>query len=912
MFTFVVFKLHKSPKRAFLQHFEFNTLSRNCSKIQLNVKFFIHKALFRTLRIMLNSQKCETALYKRYIFVAFLLSAVHMCCGQQAFFADGYHGGIYGHYPMWQTQFMVDKLQEYPDWKINLEIEPESWDVVNDRAPDSLSELRKIYSDNESDKRIEFVNPAYAQPYCYNISGESIIRQFQYGMEKVREHFPDAEFTTYSCEEPCFTSCLPQLLNSLGFKYAVLRNPDTCWGGYTSAFGNDLVRWQSSDGSSILTVPRYACEGLVKGSTWQTESWNNSNSFIQSCFDSDVKYPVGMCFQDAGWKHGPWLENVIRKFYRPSEYVLWTDYINMAASKVTPIDWNFTIEDVKPGLVWGSHILQKLAQEVRFTENRIVMAEKIAAFNNNFFHGEYPDKQLDQAWRTLMLSQHHDCWIVPYNGRPGGNWATNVTEWTRKSNQIADAIIYDSIRGISESDSTDERCITVFNTLGSARNDLAVINLPDGIDAEDISVQDSKGRDVPSQFVTEQDKTKTIIFEASVPAFGYSTYKLKKGANCNEKTSISIISLENDSYRLDTRYYQAVINPSQGGSITSLIAKKMNNIQLVDKGKGLNNLGGYFYDEQKYISTYDNDVRVSIVECGPLLIRLKVEGNLAGNPYIQHITFYDQKPRIDFDLHIDWQNQPGIGAYSQKHNYKAEEWKKAFYNDKYKLQVRFPLKGLGSRVFKNAPFDVCESQLDDTYFDSWDTIKHNVILNWVDVTDNPGKYGMALFSDHTTSYINSPEMPLGLTVQYIGRALWGRNYVTHGPADIKYALLPHYDLWVQAGINAESVSWNEPLLAVISGNRPKNPSKSLLEIDTKGVELTSVTVNNNQYYLRLFNAEADADEIIVNLHYKPEKIQLVELNNKLIKDIVPVKINENLLQLKLNIPRFGVRTIRIY
>jgi hypothetical protein len=26
---------------------------------------------------------------------------------------DGYHGGIYGHYPLWNTQFMVDRLAQH-------------------------------------------------------------------------------------------------------------------------------------------------------------------------------------------------------------------------------------------------------------------------------------------------------------------------------------------------------------------------------------------------------------------------------------------------------------------------------------------------------------------------------------------------------------------------------------------------------------------------------------------------------------------------------------------------------------------------------------------------------------------------------------------------------------------------------
>ena len=37
-------------------------------------------------------------------------------------------------------------------------------------------------------------------------------------MRKIRSHFPDVEFVTYSVEEPCFTSCLPQILKLYGFK----------------------------------------------------------------------------------------------------------------------------------------------------------------------------------------------------------------------------------------------------------------------------------------------------------------------------------------------------------------------------------------------------------------------------------------------------------------------------------------------------------------------------------------------------------------------------------------------------------------------------------------------------------------------------------------------------------------------
>lgn len=159
------------------------------------------------------------------LLVSLICTYVH---SQQVYFVDGYHGGIYGHYPVeWKTQFIVDQLSRHPEWRIGLEIEPETWDTVQVRTPEAYARLKGMITGEQ----IEFTNPTYAQPYCYNISGESIIRQFQYGINKINKHFPEVDFITYSVEEPCFTSCLPQILTQFGFKYAVLKCPNTCWGG---------------------------------------------------------------------------------------------------------------------------------------------------------------------------------------------------------------------------------------------------------------------------------------------------------------------------------------------------------------------------------------------------------------------------------------------------------------------------------------------------------------------------------------------------------------------------------------------------------------------------------------------------------------------------------------------------------
>ncbi len=43
----------------------------------------------------------------------------------------------------WQTKFMVEKLAQYPDWTINLELEPESWDTIAVRDATQLCGFSK-------------------------------------------------------------------------------------------------------------------------------------------------------------------------------------------------------------------------------------------------------------------------------------------------------------------------------------------------------------------------------------------------------------------------------------------------------------------------------------------------------------------------------------------------------------------------------------------------------------------------------------------------------------------------------------------------------------------------------------------------------------------------------------------------
>lgn len=831
--------------------------------------------------------------------VVFLSMPAH---SQQAYFIDGYHGGIYGHYPVeWKTQFITDQLSTHPEWRICLEIEPETWDTVQVQTPDAYRQFAQM----ANSKRVEFTNPAYAQPYCYNISGESIIRQFQYGIDKIKKHFPEVSFVTYSVEEPCFTSCLPQILKQLGFKYAVLKCPNTCWGGYTSAYGGELVNWIGTDGTSILTVPRYACEKLENNSTWQTTAWANSDSYLDACREAGIRHPAGMCFQDAGWKNGPWLgsgENIKNN----SIYVTWKEYIENISIGKTNDNWYFSQEDMRVNLMWGSQVLQRIAQQVRTSENKMIMAEKMSVMAHLQNGYTCSQADLDEAWRTLMLAQHHDSWIVPYNRLDKqGTWADAIQRWTNSTNAIAEKITNASMQSFGmnnrEADTRHEY-IRIYNTSGIKRKEVINISLPLKFADSDIEINDWKNKKVDCSVVRETNKT-SLLFEAEVPPFGYSTYLIRKISG--NSTASERKTINEKEYMVENDLYKITFDLSKGGIIKSLIAKKEGNKEFASQTNqyALGELRGYFYEEGQFRSSTEAPAKITVLSDNAHEKKVKLEGQIASHPFTQIITLSRGAKRIDFDLTIDWQKNVGIGEY------KENSWRdnrRAYCDDRYKLSVLFPVDLHSPRISKNAPFDVCESKLDNTFFGSWDQIEHNIILHWVDLAEESGDYGLALLSDHTTSYSHGEDYPLGLTAQYSGVGLWGPDYKITRPLKMKYALIPHRGKWDKASIATQNECWNDPLLYTFHASA-KAETKSFVDLQHTGYQLSAAKLQNGKILLRLFNAEGNDTPHTIIFNMPLSGVEEVDLNGNHLEQL-KIKTRTGKTKMTVSMPRFGIKT----
>lgn len=797
---------------------------------------------------------------KTILLFSLLVSMVIYGQHRANYFVDGYHGGIYGHYPLsWYTQFMTDQLKANSSWKIGLEIEPETWDSVRVATPQAYFDFQKVMSTSQ----VEYNNPTYAQPYLYNVSGESIIRQFQYGMRKLRTHFPGIAFTTYASEEPCFTSQLPQLLKLFGFKYLSLKCPDTCWGGYTRAFGGQTVNLIGPDGTAITAVPRYACEQLQPNSVWQTTAWNNQRSFLLACRKAGIENPVGMCFQDAGWKYGPWLGS----HQRNTRYVRWTDYISTLTDSTRRTSHTFTQEDVLPALMWGTQVLQRIGRQVRAAENQLVQAEKLSAMSA-LSRSFTPDTALfDSAWRTLMLAQHHDSWIVPYNHfKHYGNWANAIRCWTSHTIALARALT-DSALGV---DAEGAPYVTFFNTTETPRTEVVSLSASDGT----CSVQ-----------------------QVSVPAFGHITVPRRVVSPVSTVCTQPTITLENDLYRI-------TFNLERGGTVSHFLDKRDGHVVYHanandTSGYALGELRGFFPAHQRFCSSAEQPAKATLYTYDHLMQTLHIEGSIAGTRFVKTITLKRHTPLVDCHLRIFWQHNQRIGedVTTQRNASRT-----AHYDTRYMLNLFFPTMLKEAKLSKDAPFDVCESAYSDTFFNSWNSIKNNVLLHWADISEGPQGHGLALFTDHTTSYTYAPQHPLALTVQYAGPGLWWRNYPLDGVTEMRYALVPHASRWDASRLQQLAMQWQEPVVA--RGSYVWQPSCQYIQ---SAFALSAVVAQpDSSLTVRLFNADGSCEPQTVKFCFPVQQVALTDLDGHLLSQL-PVSNNS----ISLSIPRFGLANLRV-
>lgn len=196
----------------------------------------------------------------------------------------------------------------------------------------------------------------------------------------------------------------------------------------------------------------------------------------------------------------------------------------------------------------------------------------------------------------------------------------------------------------------------------------------------------------------------------------------------------------------------------------------------------------------------------------------------------------------------------------------------------------------------------------NTFFNRWDSIKNNVILNWVDLYDKKEECGLTLFTDHTTSYLHGENYPLGLTVQYSGTGLWSADYKIKGKTDIHYSILPHRNKWDERDISFENSRLNEPLIVRNIPAETVCTTQSLVQLPDNGVEISAAYYDGDDLIVRLYNERTNGHKQIL-LSFIPRYAEIIKLNKEKDSDC-KILHKKSGSEINLYMPSFGIRTIR--
>ena len=823
----------------------------------------------------------------------------------KVYYMDGYHGGTYGHMPLGSIRDILDTLKENPDWKIHLDIEPISFEYLKERDIEAYEELSEYI--NKGD-RVEIVSATYGQPYGWITDGESFIRHLTIGRNVIKKHFPDISVETYAVQEPCWSSFLPQVLVQLGYKQASLKNASTAWGGYCEPYvdenGNtaEIVNWAGPDGTFIPTIPRYACEDAV--CVFATEARDAEKEYMEKCIENGITSPTGMNFQDLGWRARKAIE------WEHIEFSLIKDYFKNKASKNRPY-WQPGQEIFRGALPWGDRTIVEVARQVRRLEKELTFSERLTAFST-LYGNETNEEKLNEAWEYLLLSQHHDGWICAQS-----NWSTTTYHRVFAAEQILDKLdrkAFDYITAsLKDADGEDFETVTVFNPLAKKENRLISVDITAHKGTKDFEVYDGNKKLI-SQAVSNRNYRDSsynagkLLFEAELPPFGFKTFKIK--AIKEESLSQNKIALieKNDFITLENKLIKVTFSKKHGGAITSYFDKKENR-EIVPENQFFNEFKGYFINENRFCSNTEFPAECTVNFTGDVKASITFNGTISNTPYRLYYNLEANSPYLDVSVAFDFPEKTLIGEpYEMDDDLDAKKLDphRTYHDGRYRLNAYFPTTFKQKHIDKDCAYDVCRSKLKDTHFKSWYDIKHNILIHWVDTTDEEN--GLCILADHTTAYTHGEDENLGLALAwgYDGGFWWGRRPLS-GWHQLSYRILPHKGSWKEANLWHECDKFLYHPLAKRSNESFKANEYSLLNIDTENIELGAFYTSEGEYYFRAFNAgentEAeftiDKNKFSAMLKVNPEGVvcgeKLEEKNGKFIDTIPP----------------FGIRTYKL-
>ncbi len=625
-----------------------------------------------------------------------------------------------------------------------------------------------------SEGRWETVGGMWCEPDCQIPSGESFVRQLLHGQRYFEQKFGRRSTVAWLPDAFGFSPGIPQLLRGAGiygFYTAKLK-----WSA-SNRFPHDLFEWEGIDGSRVTAHftrnPGMDYNGDIAPFDL-LGVWRN--------FGGKRRHPESLV--PFGWGDGGGgpSEEMLESYARFQEFPALPrlrmsrvdEFFESLPAGGLPKWAGELYLELHRGTLTTQGLVKKLNREA---EHRLMEAEAFATLAH-LDGAEYPAKELDRLWKTLLLNQFHD--ILP------GSSISEVYEEARE--QLRDVVggakkLRDAALRSPADGAEDGNTLFVANA-GLAPRPLSVL-LPEGV-----SAVAGNGELLPAQRTAEG-----LLVHAPdvlVPGLGWCGLRVVEDDESWEVRP----RIQVDSPDAGVVFENEILRVEIGadGTLHRVYDKEKDREVLLD-GRG-NQLWAYV-DKPANWDAWDVDEdyelageevsaveKVEVIEDGPLRASVRVERRWRSSRIAQTYRLCAGSRRLDMVTEIDWHEREIL------------------------LRALFPLDVRSQTATFETMYGAHERPTHRNT--SWDAARFEVSAHRFADLSEPG-YGVALLNDGKYGH-SARDNVLGISL--LRSPMYPDPFADEGAHRFTYSLFPHPGDWTEAGVVEEAFALNSPLVAI--------------------------------------------------------------------------------------------------
>ncbi len=785
---------------------------------------------------------------------------------------------------------VLELMREYPEY-LFMSSQPQLYEFIKKNQPDLYQQIKQRIIE----ERWEPDGAMWVEADCNLASGESLVRQFLYGIRFFEQEFGVKNEILWLPDVFGYSAALPQIMQKCGIPYFMTTK--ISW-NEINQLPYDTFEWEGIDGSKVLTHFISARDYIGKGgfqanqNSYEHEFFTTYNAYInpkqmkgawqryqQKHLNSEVLVAFG--YGDGGGgatKEQLEIQRRLAQGIPGAPQTVMTrakDYFHLLEKQV---QGNKYLPQWVGELYLEYHrgTYTSMARNKKYNRKSEILyqnAEFYYSIGKQLINANYPTETLHEGWKIILLNQFHD--ILP------GSCIKEVYDESKeqyeKIQEKGKELLADILQEITDQIDAPKYSITVFNPNGACAQEIVRFSCPEEI--KNPVIYDGN-RPLATQKITDGQ---WMFCAMNLPSKGYKTFLLQDEARDFEHSMIGTTK------QLENRYFDIQLN--EKGQFSSIVDKRIQR-SILKKDHCGNVIMSYEDRPHNYdawdINNYyvekswevDDVSSIKIVESGPVCTSLRVERTYLDSTIIQTVSIYADLPRIDIKNEIDWKQKQIL------------------------LKMQMPLDIQSNE----ATFDIQYGNVKRyTHANtSWDVAKFEVCLHkWLDISEDG--YGVSILND----------CKYGASIQngFVGLTMLKSGTYPNPAADqekheFMYSIYPHVDGWRQANTVAQAYQINNPPIAVLKKNAAGTlvNEYSMIQSDHENVivEVVKQAEDSKETIIRLYECYQRRDE--VQLTFDKNIRSIVECD-MLEKDEALIPFDKNIANILIK--PYEIKTLKI-